>query len=339
MKNAIVKAGPGTALAVPMSGSIEMPLTAQDMRGRVNLIQEVMKAVMKEGTHYGKIPGCGDKPALYKAGAEVILTTFRISVTPEVTDMSTSDEVRYQVKTVGTTPDGVHVGTGIGEASSNEDKYKWRKAVCDQEYAETDVSRKRNVWKKADSGAYQIKQVRMNPADIANTVLKMAKKRSMVDMTLTSTAASDCFTQDLEDLPPEYLNQKAAPAALPAAPPIRPPQRKAAPAAAPAAPKEALDPFEDSNAPEPGSGDGPKSGDGLDELQITKITTAKGKTDKGPWVCTFVLCSDKKTYSTFDQAVADFATTAFNEKRGVLITAGEPRKTKNGECFPIEQIS
>ena len=40
-------------------------------------------------------------------------------------------------------------------------------------------------------------------ADVYNTVLKMAKKRALVDATLTATAASDIFTQDVEDFGPE----------------------------------------------------------------------------------------------------------------------------------------
>jgi hypothetical protein len=43
-------------------------------------------------------------------------------------------------------------------------------------------------------------QVRMNQSDIANTVLKMAKKRALVDAVLTITGASDCFSQDLDDM-------------------------------------------------------------------------------------------------------------------------------------------
>ncbi len=37
-------------------------------------------------------------------------------------------------------------------------------------------------------------------ADTYNTVLKMAKKRAFVDASLTATAASDIFTQDVEDM-------------------------------------------------------------------------------------------------------------------------------------------
>jgi hypothetical protein len=40
-------------------------------------------------------------------------------------------------------------------------------------------------------------------ADLYNTVLKMAKKRAFVDATITATAASDFFTQDVEDFASE----------------------------------------------------------------------------------------------------------------------------------------
>ena len=42
-------------------------------------------------------------------------------------------------------------------------------------------------------------------ADIYNTVKKMAKKRAFVDAMLTATAASDCFTQDIEEMVKEGL--------------------------------------------------------------------------------------------------------------------------------------
>jgi len=39
----------------------------------------------------------------------------------------------------------------------------------------------------------------------------MAKKRAQIDMTLTVTGASDCFEQDIEDLPEDYLDQREQP--------------------------------------------------------------------------------------------------------------------------------
>ena len=183
-----------------------MPATAQDIRAQVNLIQSVMQDVMQDKVHYGKIPGCGDNPTLLKPGAEKIMATFRLAADPEVTDLSSPDEARFMIKVRLTSSSGLFVGAGIGECSSSEDKYKWRRAVCDEEYDDTPDDRRRAVWKKGwnNKPNYQVKQVRANVADLRNTVLKMAKKRGLVDAVLTATAASDIFTQDIEDLPEEY---------------------------------------------------------------------------------------------------------------------------------------
>lgn len=192
----------------------ELPaLTAQQVRARVNLVQQVMRGVMKEGTHYGRIPGAGDKPSLLKPGAETLAVTFRIAIDPLVDDLSTADEARYRVLCRGVHQDtGMLLGTGVGEASSNEEKYRWRRAVCDEEYDETPDDRRRIKWSKGKGGsAYKTRQVRTNPADVANTILKMAKKRAQIDMTLSVTGASDLFTQDIEDLPREYWTETPRP--------------------------------------------------------------------------------------------------------------------------------
>lgn len=177
-------------------------LTAKEVQAQINLIQEVMAHTMKEDVHYGKVPGCGDKPALFKPGAEKILATFRLSANPDIEDLSNPDEIRYRIKSEIQSSNGIVIGYGVGECSSNEDKYKWRKAVCEAEFDETPEDRKREKWKKGYQNAkdYKIKQVRTDVADIANTILKMAKKRSLVDGCLTTTACSDIFEQDIEDL-------------------------------------------------------------------------------------------------------------------------------------------
>lgn len=192
-------------LAVVQDNVIAPLVTAQEMQQQVNAIQHVMKQVMKKDTHYGVIPGT-QQPTLYKPGAEKIAATFRLAADPEVEDVSTPDEARYRVKVRLLSINGYLVGAGIGECSSNEEKYKWRNAVCKEEFDETPDDRKREKWNKGYGGkpAYKRQQVRTNHADLANTVLKMAKKRALVDAVLTATAASDIFTQDVEDLPAEY---------------------------------------------------------------------------------------------------------------------------------------
>jgi hypothetical protein len=110
------------------------------------------------------------------------------------------------------------LGVGVGECSSDEEKYRWRRAVNQAEWNETAEDRRRKKWKRGGrSGDYQEIQVRTNPADIANTVLKMSKKRAMVDGVLTVTAASDIFSQDLEDIEepaPEPMRAPKPPAVV-----------------------------------------------------------------------------------------------------------------------------
>lgn len=178
--------------------------TVAQIKGEVQLIQQVLAEIMIKDVHYGTIPGT-PKPTLYKPGSEKILRTFHIGVDPSenIQDLSTYDEIRYRVfARAFNQATGVTLGVGVGECSSNEEKYKWRRPVCDEEFDETPEDRKRLVWKKGQK-PYQLKQIRTNPADVANTILKMAKKRAQIDMTLTVTAASDVFEQDLEDLPEE----------------------------------------------------------------------------------------------------------------------------------------
>jgi hypothetical protein len=196
-------------------------LATADVVSRVRRVQEIMTALMKEGTHFGTIPGT-PKPTLYQPGAELLCMTFRVAPDPHVEDLSTGEAVRYRV-----TMRGVHqqtgeiLGAGVGECSSDEEKYRWRRPICDEEWAETPDDLRREKWARGKSVNYKAKQVRMSPADIANTILKMAFKRAHISMTRIVLACSDIFAQDLEDLPAEVreaiVTEEAAPV-----PPISP---------------------------------------------------------------------------------------------------------------------
>lgn len=159
-------------------------------------IKDVLERVLVKKVDYGTIPGCGDKFTLLKPGAEKILSVFNIAVTVKsIEDLSTGDAVKYHVILAAVSNDGRELGTGVGSCSSSETKYKWRKAVSNEEFEATRETHKRIKYGKS----YNANQVRTEPADMDNTILKMAKKRAMVDLTLTVTAASDMFTQDIGD--------------------------------------------------------------------------------------------------------------------------------------------
>lgn len=221
-------------------------LTAADVRAQVNLMRDVMDEVMQEGVHYGKIPGTNGK-SLWKPGAEKLMATFRLAGDPLVEDLSRDGEVHYRVKVNLTTASGQFVGAGIGECSSQEEKYAWRAAVHKKEWDATPDNRRRAKFYRDGK---EVQQVRTNPADVANTILKMAKKRGQVDAVITATAAGDLFSQDIEDLPDEIVAElvghrpsRAAVAAVQAATPADSPARDAAIAECKAAAAKGTDAF------------------------------------------------------------------------------------------------
>lgn len=199
--------------ALEMVHSDAHVFSINETRERVQAIHRIMKDVMRKDVHYGKIPGT-PKPTLYKPGSEVLLLTFRIGIEPEIADLSTPDEIRYRIRALGRhVPTGSVVGIGVGECSSKEEKFLWREAVCKDEYDAAPEDHRRIKYKKRwENGRQQIskiEQIKVPPADAANAVLKRAKKRAQVDFCLTAMAASDIFTQDVEDLPDGYLNDEA----------------------------------------------------------------------------------------------------------------------------------
>lgn len=185
------------------------PLTVQEVKQQVNRIQEIMGAVMKEGVHYGTIPGTGSK-SLWKPGAEKIVLTFRLVPREEVEDLSSGNEVRYRVKTLLSGPNDNLLGEGFGECSSYEEKFAWREAICAEEWEATEPTLRRIKFKRDGNSFLTINQIRTNPADQLNAVLKRAKKRSLVDAVLTVTAASDCFDQEIEEDEEEQPGEKKA---------------------------------------------------------------------------------------------------------------------------------
>lgn len=179
-----------------------------EVRKNINIIQEAMQATFKKDTHYGVIPGC-QKPSLYKAGAETLIALFKLTFRPETLPVDTqSGEVRYLIRMDLLTRDGVLVGSGIGECSSLEEKYAWRAAICEEEFECTPETHRRIKFRKnkyRNGEIEKVQQVRVSSSDMANTILKMAKKRALIDAVLTATAASDIFTQDIQDLPEGYI--------------------------------------------------------------------------------------------------------------------------------------
>ncbi len=163
--------------------------------------------VVKHGVHFDIIPGC-NKPSLLQPGAEVLLMAFRLGARHEIHEQHEDGEIRYRVRCIiYDQRTGMELGDEWGECSSTEDKYAWNKASCDSEFQETENHRRRVIWKKggwknnARQPDYQVQQVRVNPSDVANTILAMACKRAKVRATRAALACSSIFDVNLEDIP------------------------------------------------------------------------------------------------------------------------------------------
>jgi hypothetical protein len=188
-----------------------------------NKIQELMKVALKEGQHYGIIPGT-KKQSLLKPGAEKINFLFRIG-TGDLQETRVDMPEGHREVTIKTPmihiPTGTVIAFGIGSCSTMESKYRYRQAnrKCPKCGKETIIKGKEEYgggWlcyaKKGGCGAkwpddakeitsQEVGQVENKDiADVYNTVLKMAAKRSYVDGTIKASAASDFFTQDVEDM-------------------------------------------------------------------------------------------------------------------------------------------
>lgn len=161
----------------------------------------VLREALEDGRDYGAIPGAGTKKVLLKPGAERLCVAFGLRpVFDVVSSEADHDRVvefvdrfkkaatsrglyRYVVR-CRLERDGVVVGEGVGSCSTMEQKY---------------VSR---------------------PRDSENTVLKMAKKRALVDAVLGTLSLSDRFTQDVGDDEVDAGDRQPTPSAPPA--PARP---------------------------------------------------------------------------------------------------------------------
>ncbi len=157
-----------TALSV--IDSIDTNVVARTM-DKIHAFQQVIQQAVKPGHDIGIIPGT-DKPTLLKPGAEKIVMMMGLSSRYDIMDKVEDYDkgfFAYNVRCVLSRHD-MDVCEGVGHCNSRESKY-----------------------------------VKADPYSIANTILKMAKKRAYVDAALSVASLSDIFTQDIEDMPEMHI--------------------------------------------------------------------------------------------------------------------------------------
>lgn len=146
----------------------EFAITLQEAKDRIRMLREFVKEMMVSGVDYGNIPGT-NKPTLLKPGAEKLCDIFGFSKTVEVLNRVEDWQdgfMHYEVKvTLINKRSGIIEAEGLGSCNTLEKKF-----------------------------------AKQDPYTILNSILKMGKKRALVDAVLSATRSSGIFTQDMEDI-------------------------------------------------------------------------------------------------------------------------------------------
>ncbi len=201
----------------------------------IRRFQELVHANLVPDMDYGTIPGTGNKPTLLKPGAEKISKLLGLADHYEVMDQIEDwgkPFFHYKVRCLLISiRSGITISTGMGECNSYESKYRWRESkrkcpVCNSESIIKGKEEYGGGWlcfkKQGGCGAtfpdndtriVDQKIGRVENEDIfsqVNTILKMAKKRAMIDAALSAGRLSDVFTQDMEDIAAFDKSEKKA---------------------------------------------------------------------------------------------------------------------------------
>lgn len=191
-------------------------------------IRTIQDKLLIQGEDYGKVKGI-DRPFLLQPGAEKLANFYGFAVRQEaerlIGDAITSPPLAYHVKSFVHLGDfdGPVIAQGYGEASSWEEKHRWRwaKATCPKCGREglikgkADGKLKGKWWcpqreggcnstfepaATKDDGSPLVappqKIENLDPWSLAETLIQMASKRSLVASIRRATGTSGLFTQD-----------------------------------------------------------------------------------------------------------------------------------------------
>tara|TARA_Y100000310_G_C20591798_1_gene768474 strand:- start:174 stop:1427 length:1254 start_codon:yes stop_codon:yes gene_type:complete len=196
----------------------------------IRLFREAVHRELRDGEDFGTIPGT-PKPSMWKPGAEKIVKLLRLTTEYHIVEQieqwdvpvtDTTFPLFYYKFRCDLSWNGIRIDEGWGSANSYEVKYRWRESKrrcpdCGREAIIKSKAEWGGGWVchkkqggcgvKRDDGDREVESQTTgrvpNEAvhDQINTLLKMGKKRSLIDGALSVGRLSDVFTQDIEDLP------------------------------------------------------------------------------------------------------------------------------------------
>jgi hypothetical protein len=200
----------GGAVAVHRSPT-ELRARLEEMKAERGLVAAFMKDVMEPSSKgktdgdYGIIPGT-DKPTLFKPGAEKLCELYGYAPTIKSREELIDNESGHYrvVVTIALVQKGTGavIAEGIGECNTREGRYFYRWGFeKDIPLGVDKASLKTRTGTGRNGRPYTMYRIENDDLfTLWNTVLKMAKKRALVDAVLSATRSSGIFSQSMEQI-------------------------------------------------------------------------------------------------------------------------------------------
>ncbi|WHH59126.1 hypothetical protein [Petroclostridium sp. X23] len=199
----------------PQNGNLALSIiesmdinTVKNTMQKIQAFQAIVQQTLKKDHDYGEVPGTS-KPTLLKPGSEKIC--MMMGLTPEYEIISSIEDFdkgffNYTFK-CRIYKNGSVVSEGVGSCNSKESKYRYIWVNEDKIPSGIDIE---GLESKERYGNMQYKVENDEGCSLANTILKMAKKRALVDATLQVASLSEIFTQDVEDMAQFMQNEQTS---------------------------------------------------------------------------------------------------------------------------------
>jgi hypothetical protein len=212
---------PGTEVANTKPGLIEeyrarIIMAPEDARMLDDQLRACTKAVLREGTDYGIIPGTSGEQTLWRPGAQKLLQWFGLGYTCERAEVERDDDGRkhgitYRATVARRLPDGSLDIKATCEGTADYDESKFCQSA---EEVQRKAEASERMWAKKDRRVADPDKWKNRGEYRAdwNALMKRAQKRAIVGAVVDATAAGGIFTDREEDDSPAPPPQGDGPA-------------------------------------------------------------------------------------------------------------------------------
>ena len=174
---------------------------------KIKAFQSLVRRQLIKDLDYGIIPGTS-KPTLFKAGCEKLSKLLGLADSYEVIDKVEDWKegffyyrVTCELRSIR---DGTLIAQGLGSCNSKEARYRFRWVFGSEVPEHVDkkslATKPITTRKGVKTVMYRIENE--DPYSLPNTLLKMSKKRAMIDAVLSAGRLSDIFSQG-DGAPPD----------------------------------------------------------------------------------------------------------------------------------------